>query len=1178
MDKVHEFLLRLTSNDNDTRKAAEAALQGVEQNPSFITGLFQIICSPALARPASAGPDYDESMVRTMAVLVFTKIVRKHWIAGPGEPRLFSDDIKSKIRAGILQAMFNSGSSKARTTLAVVVGHIAQFDWPERWPALFPSLFQAVSGAALQADRASKPYQMALSGLRCLSVIAEDICDETLFKLMPLTMPRLLTMVQAPSIAISVKKDVLRISTSFLKGLSVLRHHKQQVLTTLGASALPGWVNLSFQVLRGPLSPKLHGLKLLVLRFHDTLLSGYRKSLSSGNVKDIIASQIFNLRLYAALQTKSLVEHDIDPPTDDDGEKFEVESVTMATFGCLRRIAQCKTHRTLLKTAVGPSGLQNLIEIILQYAQVSAHQVQRWEDDVNAFNADEDGAGELTEMGGGDECTSAEVRSVAMDLLCAVLEQFREKVPVRNVRSGTWREGSVAVATTVGKFLQHATTWQMEEIAVKVCSLLSDTLESQQNQCAQSPPSSSPSRQPGTFASPLSVGNLFRCAMQRISAFFAAKSSPSPQGSTRERTQSPFLLARYFWFCSDLTDCMSFDLREKFVKPAEMAMHPSLPLCLRLCAVRLIYALARRVVRSQRAAAKAARQHQEAPTSIDTNPTLRQRLGFLLHAVSNAMQSAGDDNLHICVETVGILLQVEATTVGATAAAAKGLIPPLLKLWTANTNHPMNGTCIMDVFRQFSKVPDCLPTLHRALTPVIGNVIGSPRGGENAYNSSVVEGCTDLLHVLLCAQGSLQTAVAASPSKQGNAMASGSLEVLLKALDPVLRLAAQSDDQTILQSTWNVLRAYMRLAPARIAGWKSGDQYDAPTALTKVCARFLAVESANSPVDAGSAGPAMFQGVWNDAALGQVGHGIGGLCARVISLPSTEGHSTRVATLMRMLVERLMVTQLVTLKAELLRPFATLLISQKIQPAELVRFLSSCRFLQPPKRATRRTRVSQASGAFGASSQPTATHPSQGTVVGAFLQAWVDAMQDSYFSQYVLKLLLAGLSVLWSFDAIANDVYVSVEREGTAQLVPFRVAAFFVTLRKVVAQAEDDAEDEESGEDYYETESDDEDGEGERFLLSDMMAMGGMGALYGEDDGDDDDDDDDDMATGGEDAHDNMADDVIGRRFDDAISVITPKIRAAMQHAQMRNAVALLQPQQQKVLQAHLSQLPQRSP
>ncbi len=278
VQQVQTVLLHLQSDDNDARKAAERALDSAETNPAFIASVFQIACAPDAAEAGTG----DEPALREIAGVIFCRVVRRHWVRGPDDPEVFPDATKERVRAGVLQTALSATNAKMRTRLAVIVGHIAQADWPDRWPALFPMLFRAMGGGDLQQGPGaafSQPSQTTeaalLSSLRCLAIISEDICDETLYRIMPLTMPRLLGVAATAGALLAARKDAVHIAASFLRGLAtLLRHDAAGVKAALGASALPGWMQFSFQVLRVPVAAATHGLKRRVLALHDALLAG----------------------------------------------------------------------------------------------------------------------------------------------------------------------------------------------------------------------------------------------------------------------------------------------------------------------------------------------------------------------------------------------------------------------------------------------------------------------------------------------------------------------------------------------------------------------------------------------------------------------------------------------------------------------------------------------------------------------------------------------------------------------------------------------------------------------------------------------------------------------------------------------------------------------------------------
>ena len=169
----------------------------------------------------------------------------------------------------------------------------------------------------------------------------------------------------------------------------------------------------------------------------------------------------------------------------------------------------------------------------------------------------------------------------------------------------------------------------------------------------------------------------------------------------------------------------------------------------------------------------------------------------------------------------------------------------------------------------------------------------------------------------------------------------------------------------------------------------------------------------------------------------QVGHGIGGLCAGVLTQARRRaigGGDGRLFTVVaRALVDRLMVTQLVTLKAELLRPFAALVVGHGggMAAPDLLRGIQAVPFRPPPpsQRSRRQTRRSQAAAA--SSSAGANAVPQQTTAVGAVFQAWIEVgcVSQSYACDSPMPGLRANFAFVPGAATQTHECVLGVVRE-----------------------------------------------------------------------------------------------------------------------------------------------------
>jgi len=129
IDNLHGTLQQLSVPDTAAVKAATDALQNV-----FFKNAA---CVPALVQILSSSPDLA---VRQLASVELRKIIakrKKFWTK-------HSADVRSTIKAQLLQLVSEEKSTPVRNGIARVVSGIAQIELPANsWPELLPFLFSA---------------------------------------------------------------------------------------------------------------------------------------------------------------------------------------------------------------------------------------------------------------------------------------------------------------------------------------------------------------------------------------------------------------------------------------------------------------------------------------------------------------------------------------------------------------------------------------------------------------------------------------------------------------------------------------------------------------------------------------------------------------------------------------------------------------------------------------------------------------------------------------------------------------------------------------------------------------------------------------------------------------------------------------------------------------------------
>ena len=128
-------LLATLDPRDDTRRAAEAALEAGGKQPGFAVALISIVVQPGL-----------DAGLRQLAAVVLKKHIKEHWTPESAKFRepAIGDEEKSRVRA-LLPAGLGDNNTKINTAVAMAVAAIAAWDCPQQWPELLPGLVRAIT-------------------------------------------------------------------------------------------------------------------------------------------------------------------------------------------------------------------------------------------------------------------------------------------------------------------------------------------------------------------------------------------------------------------------------------------------------------------------------------------------------------------------------------------------------------------------------------------------------------------------------------------------------------------------------------------------------------------------------------------------------------------------------------------------------------------------------------------------------------------------------------------------------------------------------------------------------------------------------------------------------------------------------------------------------------------------
>ena len=373
-DEIARVLEASISPDEATRVNAEQHLTQGGTMPGF--GLALVRC--ALNRQVPPG-------TRQLAAVVLKKYVKEHWQEGEGKffPPQTGEDEKAAIRE-LLPNGLADPEAKIRTACGMAIATIATWDWPQQWPQLTAQLVGAIR------ERTSE--DSVAGALRCLAMILGDMEETQVEETVPALLPELCAIVAADAAmyTLAIKRRALAVLHACLLTLGVMSGARQRAARDLMTPLLRPWLDVFTTALAAPpdpTDPGQCGLVLETLRCLSQVVQYFAKSAGDALVAPLGAAA----RLFHALapayhaSTIGNESDEYEAPRDDEGEELSLESVVSQLLELIMCLVEHPKLRTLLR-----DGMEDTIHRAIGYMCMTASQEEAWEDDPNAYVADED--------------------------------------------------------------------------------------------------------------------------------------------------------------------------------------------------------------------------------------------------------------------------------------------------------------------------------------------------------------------------------------------------------------------------------------------------------------------------------------------------------------------------------------------------------------------------------------------------------------------------------------------------------------------------------------------------------------------------------------------------------------------------------------------------------------------
>eukprot|EP01132_Coremiostelium_polycephalum_P003260 gene3260-4082_t len=390
-------------------KLYEEKLKVLEKEPGY--GAFLA----TIAANSSQGLDV---FVRQMACILLKGFIKNSWDS-------ISDDEKTKIKS-ILPPCLSDPSHKIRTAMAMCIGRIGSYDWPERWPTLVDELIGCIRPQQTEAGE-----HLLNGAIQCLEILCDpEYLDEDQTKKMieivfPRTVGYMVLMDKKLSVAISPSIDTwIKIFTRFLSKRIEVRGSDKTI-------------NEEFTILAG------------ILEILTTLFTDLPKRMS--RYVEGLLPPIWNLFTSTyPLYEKSEILPDGTIPIDLD------EDVTRVDF-LVSQLLGDKKYRNLFEPF-----LNQLFYNSMLYLQMTYDLMLQWQNDTNQFLDTEDDS-------------SFTARVVSGNLILRVCELYKE-------------QGLKALFETIQALLQKAQDkqqnpnwWRIREASILALCITSELYANNKN-------------------------------------------------------------------------------------------------------------------------------------------------------------------------------------------------------------------------------------------------------------------------------------------------------------------------------------------------------------------------------------------------------------------------------------------------------------------------------------------------------------------------------------------------------------------------------------------------------------------------------------------------------------------------------------------------------------------------
>lgn len=553
MSQLVQLLEGSLSATTSLRADCEAQLTALLRAPGFALQLCEFLFAPSTAQQEPSDAQ------KQLACLLLKKLVNSYWAAGstgedgdddalsvgvaspspiPSDGYVVHDEEKRQVKHAIVVAIQQRlelfATSKLQTAICLMATAIFERDWPDQWTEILPVILQLIAGQ----DKLRIEFSIRFLSLAGGHFSSDSCCD-----LVALVFPHLQRVyVAADDFPVGIRSRIVRIVQSNLLMVGMEAQVGNDSARQLLHANVTEWIGLFLTQLAAPVQVvKDYSIKIQILATLNSFVKEWPKDMADllpQIMPQVYALLVTGVDVYERNVVQNAADEDDGYDSDGEGALIGHSAMVVAAFEFLRGTIHAPTKKTRQLVL---AGLSDFVYVMIAYMQITANQMDVWQDDPNKYVADED-----------DDSLSYNVRNAASDLLT-------------ELEAVLGRKAVVAALDASQKRLKAETSsnWRLHEAALLVVgSLAGPTLAALSKNAAE-------------VTQLLDLGAFLQTLFQVMNA----------------PNQEIYLRARALWCASRLAKGMNQEMLTVFLQVAISGLEQNQVLPVRMYACRAIGAI-----------------------------------------------------------------------------------------------------------------------------------------------------------------------------------------------------------------------------------------------------------------------------------------------------------------------------------------------------------------------------------------------------------------------------------------------------------------------------------------------------------------------------------------------------------------------------------------------------------